>query len=133
MTVAQIAHLRILAADLGIDADQSARLIKARHPAAFAFYVELRRSLAAEYAENRPFYLPATILAGQKFMPGRQDRKWYLRVTRELLELGLILRIERAARRRPAKYVFVKRHLNSASNNVISLAAHKLRSEASHA
>ena len=33
MTVAQIAHLRILAADLGIDADQSARLIKARHPA----------------------------------------------------------------------------------------------------
>ena len=30
MTVAQIAHLRILAADLGIEADQSARLIKAR-------------------------------------------------------------------------------------------------------
>jgi hypothetical protein len=133
MTIAEIAQLRSLAADFSIEADQSARLIKARHRGAFAFYVELRRSFTDEYPENRPFSLPATILARQSFVPGRRDRKWYLRMTKELLRLDLILRIERAANRRPAKYVFVKHRVNEESNNVISFTAHRLRIEASHA
>ena len=115
MTVAEVARLRVFAADLGVEAEQLARLNKARHPAALAFYLELRRSLAAEYVERRPFSLPATILARRKFMPGRRDRKWYLRMTGELLGLGLIVRIEPAANGRPAQYIFMRRRRNSSS------------------
>ena len=85
MSVTRIALIRERADELGISQLEWASFGHAKHSDAPAFYVELRRALAPEYEQRTVFKLPANELAAQQFLPGRRDRKHYLRLTDELI------------------------------------------------
>jgi hypothetical protein len=89
-----------------------------------AFYVELRRALPEEYHTGAPFKLSPSHLATNRFLPGRQDRKFYTALRDDLTRVGLIQRVkgphyDLEGRRVPALYCFS----NPRASNVIFLAA----------
>lgn len=133
MSTAKIADLRTAADELGIS-DNEWRLFRLAHyPDALAFYVELRRSLRLEYEERRPFCLPAKDLAAKEFLAGRTDRKLYMKLTDEVMRLGLIERVKAAGftddgLRAPAQFMFTS-HSIPHSDNLVFLAAHRRASE----
>jgi hypothetical protein len=93
------------------------------HPEALNFYIALRSALALEHAAGAAFYLPADVLAQRQFFPGRIDRKFYLKMTRELIRLALIERVKPShfdenGKRRPAVYMFADRPQARADNVV---------------
>lgn len=101
----------------------------AGHPHALSFYLTLRRSREGEYEKGRPFYLPANQMAAQGLLEGHRDRKLYLRLTSELVRIGLIERVKEAAfthdgRRKPAQFMFTSRPTQR-SDNLVFLAARR--------
>src|SRR5262249_36146013 len=96
MSVARAAAMRTAADEVGISEAELVLLRQAKLSDATAFYVELRRALRAEFDDGKPFMLPATKLARENFLPERRDRKLYLRLTHELVRLGLIERVKAA-------------------------------------
>jgi hypothetical protein len=99
---------------------------------ALAFYVRLRSLYGA--SGMAPFCLPANELAASQLLPGRRDRKLYLRLTQELIQLGLIRRIRPAGftsdhgryRKLPAAFVFAMLpEPPSSATNVVSLDPHR--------
>ena len=129
MSIAKIAALRTAADELGISDAEWRSFRLAQHPDALAFYVELRRSLRLEYEEGKPFYLPANDLAAKEFLPSRCDRKLYMKLTNEVVRLGLIERVKVAeftadGRRVPAQFMFSS-HSIPRSDNLVFLAAHR--------
>jgi hypothetical protein len=113
MSVIELCGLRSSAEAIGISGAEWATLRRAGHPDTLRFYLELRRALVHEYTDRQPFHLPARQLAAQAFIPHRRDRKLYLRLTAELLGLGLITRVRKAGfspegRRKPAAFMFTR-------------------------
>lgn len=93
MNIAEVAALRERAGVLEISQAEWQAFDRARLSDALAFYLQLRSALRQEWTEQRPFSLPATKLAAEEFLPQRRDRKLYLRLTKELIRLGLIERV----------------------------------------
>jgi hypothetical protein len=127
MSVAEIARVRSSAEAAGITADEWSTFKDARHSAALAFYITLRQSLANEYRSGKFFELSPHALAGAAFLPGRRDRKIYMRLRDELLRLGLLERVRAAGfysgvRMLPALYRFSP-GAPKQSGNVVSLLA----------
>jgi hypothetical protein len=111
MNVIEFGRLQSSAKSIGISHAEWAALRLAAHPETLRFYLELRRSLASEYADRRPFQLPARQLAEGVFLPNRRDRKLYMRLTAELVKIGLIERAQKPGfsvegRRTPATFMF---------------------------
>lgn len=133
MSTANIAALRTAADELGIS-DSEWRVFRlANHADALAFYIELRRVHRLEYEEGRPFYLPANDLAAKELLAGRCDRKLYMKLTNEVVRLGLIERVKVAGftadgRRVPAQFMFSS-HSIPRSDNLVFLAAHRRASK----
>jgi hypothetical protein len=129
MSVVEFGRFRSSAQAVGISEAEWAVLRRAGHPDVLCFYLELRRSLALEYAERRPFHLPARWLAEQGFLPHRRDRKLYMRLTAELLDVGLIERVKKAGfsadgHRLPATFMFTGRAAGPA-DGVVFLAHYR--------
>ena len=111
MSVAELSHMRSSAQAIGISEREWATLRQARLADTLRFFVELRRALFSEYESGTAFHLPSRELAAQAFLPGRTDHKLYLRLTQELIRLGLVVRIKPAGfsaegRRTPASFLF---------------------------
>jgi hypothetical protein len=92
---------------------------------ALAFYEELRRELDEEYTEGQMFSLPAKLMAKRELLAGHRNEKLYLRLTTELIRLGLIVKVLPAGfrsdkSRRPALYVFS--HGSMRNEEVLSLS-----------
>jgi hypothetical protein len=126
---ARVAALRTTADELGISELEWRSFRSAQHSDALAFYVELRLALRDEYENGKPFYLPANQLAAQELLPGRHDRKHYLRLICELVRLNLIERVKVAGftadgRREPAQFMFTSKAARRA-DNLVFLAAHR--------
>jgi hypothetical protein len=131
MSVTRIALIRERADELGISQLEWASFSHAKHSDAPAFYVELRRALAQEYEQRTVFKLPANELAAQQFLPGRRNRKHYLRLTDELIRLGLIARVKKSGfaadgRRTAALFMFKTLGADTVSS-VVFLADHLRR------
>ena len=129
MNVIELGRLRSSTGAVGISDADWAALRRTGHPDALRFYLELRRTLAFEYADRRPFHLPARQLAEQGFLPHRRDRKLYLRLTAELLNLGVIERVKKAGFstegfRMPATYMFTS-PAAGAADGVVFLAHYR--------
>jgi hypothetical protein len=129
MSIAQAAQIRAKAAALEISAAQWKAFDAARLSHALSFYVELRSALRREYEDGGLFHLPANELAAQEFLPGHHDRKLYLRLTRELVRLGLVERVRPAGfaaggRRAAAAFRF-RMTTTAAGSNVVVLAQHR--------
>ena len=129
MSIAKIAALRTAADGLGISETEWRLFRLAKCPDALPFYIELRRALRLEYEEGRPFYLPANDLAAKELLTGRCDRKLYIKLTNEVVRLGLIERVKVAGftadgRRVPAQFMFSS-HSIPRSDNLVFLAAHR--------
>jgi hypothetical protein len=123
MSIRKTAALRACADELGISEAEWQTCRAAKPPEALAFYVELRRALRAEYEGGVPFYLPANDLALRQFLPGRRDRKFYMKLIGELLKLTLLERVKAAGfgtdgRREPARFMFTTRSAQDAGNVV---------------
>jgi hypothetical protein len=131
MSVAKVADLRAHGDALEISPTEWVTFRRARHSDALAFYIELRRALRPEYERAKPFHLPARKLAGDRFLPGRRDRKLYMNLTRELVRLGLIECVKGAGfaadgRRVGALFMFTSRRTEWA-DNIVFLAASRTR------
>jgi hypothetical protein len=96
MSAVKVALLRERGRRLEISKAEWQAFDNAKLADALAFYLQLRGALRSEYAEARPFNLPATKLAAEEFLPGHRDRKLYLRLTSELARLDLIERVKAA-------------------------------------
>jgi hypothetical protein len=123
--------MRTAADEVGISEAELVLLRQAKLSDATAFYVELRRALRAEFDDGKPFMLPATKLARENFLPERRDRKLYLRLTHELVRLGLIERVKAAGfaadgGRVGALFMFTAR-TTARSDNVVFLASRRVR------
>ena len=121
--------MRSDADELGISESEFASLRQATLSDATAFYIELRRALGPEFNDGKPFQLPARKLASQKFLPGRRDRKIYMRLTDELIRLGLLERVRPTGfaadgRRAPALFMFTAR-TTARSDNVVFLTSRR--------
>lgn len=113
MSVVELGRARASAEAVGITDKEWTVLRQARWAHALVFYVELRRTFAAEHDTRRCFHLPAHELATMPFLPGHRDRKLYLRLTQELVRLGLLERVTKAGfcadgNRTAAAYTFIK-------------------------
>jgi len=133
MSAAKVAVMRTAADELGISESEWRSFRLAKHPDALPFYVELRRTLDFEYEEGKPFYLPANDLAAKEFLSGRRDRKLYMKLTNEIVRLGLIERVKDAGftadgRRAPAQFMFTSRSIPR-SDNLVFLAAHRRKTK----
>jgi hypothetical protein len=131
MSIAEAAGLRAVADELGISETELASLRQAKLSDTTAFYLGLRCALCSEFDDGKPFHLPARKLASHSFLPGRRDRKLYMRLTNELVRLGLIERVEVAGfaadgRRVGALFMFTPRP-TTRSGNIVFLAAHRRR------
>jgi hypothetical protein len=131
MSIAKAAAMRSAADKLGISERELVSLRRAQLSDATAFYVELRSALRPEFDDGKPFHLPARKLASREFLPGRRDRKIYMRLTAELTRLGLIERVKIAGfatdgRRAGALFMFTARP-TSRPDNIVFLAAYRRR------
>jgi hypothetical protein len=129
MSVTKVAEMRAIADEFSITPGQWEAFRDARHSAAIAFYVELRRALVDEYRTGAPFTLPAKDLAAQQFLPGRRDRKLYMKLRDELVRLGLIVRVAHAGftadgRRSAGLFMFLPGQGHK-SSNVVFLASRR--------
>ena len=127
MSVHAAAALRSSAEESGVTDFEWATLAKARCSDTRVFYIEMRRSLDEQYQAGVPFTLPANDLAAAEFLPGRKDRKLYLKMTRELVDLGLVVVMKNsgytADGRRHARWYMFKRE--KTPNNVVFLSDHR--------
>jgi hypothetical protein len=131
MSVAEVADLRAHGDALEVSPMEWVTFRRARHSGALAFYIELRRALRPEYEHGRPFHLQARKLAHAKFLPGRRDRKLYMRLVAELARLGLIECVKPAGfaadgRRVGALFMFASRRIER-TDNIVFLAARRAR------
>jgi hypothetical protein len=137
MTVARAAEIFAKADALGLDVSQRHVFRSAQHDKAFAFYLALRSALADEFVSGRPFFLPAVDLANEGFLRGHHDRKLYMKLTHELMRLGVVMKIAPSqftcdGKRIPARYIFAKRAGRSDECEVISLDARRQKRQAEH-
>ena len=127
MSVHAAAALRASADQSGVSDFEWALLAHARCADTRVFYIEMRRSLDDEYRTGALFTLPANDLATAEFLPGRKDRKLYMKMTRELVELGLVVVTKNvgytADGRRHARWFMFRRE--KMPNNVVFLSDHK--------
>lgn len=119
MGTAKVAYLRQRGDALQITRSEWQAFEDAKLADALTFYIQLRAALTLQYVDCIPFSLPATKLAEDEFLPGRRDRKLYLRLTMELMRLGVIEKVRPAGfapggRRAAALFMFTKRHASGA-------------------
>jgi hypothetical protein len=127
MSVVELGGACASAQAIGLTGKEWALLRHARWADTLGFYLELRRTFPAEYDTGSCFHLPARELAAAAFLPGHKDRKLYLRLTQELIRIGLLERVKRAGfqadrRRAPAAFLFKRESVSSTPNTVLFLS-----------
>ena len=125
MSIVELARTRASAQAIGIAGKEWTILRQARWADTLVFYLELRRTFPAEYDTGTCFHLPARELAAAAFLSGHKDRKLYLRLTQELIRIGLLERVKKAGftaqrRRTPAAFVF--KRLDRTGSTVVFLS-----------